>query len=97
MGRYATFPDGTIALPLDLPVGDHVLDIFYKKITGRSVAQINAYWAKLIFNGRATPPQVAPDRKEVMEMVANNKNTIAYINIKDVTSRVKIVYLIRER
>ncbi len=96
MGRYVAFPGGMLALPLDLPVGDNTRDVFYKKISGKSVAQVNAYWAKLIFSGRATPPQVAPGKKEVTEMVANNKNAIAYMNIKDVTSKVKIVYLIKE-
>ncbi len=97
MGRDAAFPGGMTALPLDLPLGDQTRDIFYKKISGKSVAEVNAYWARLIFRGRATPPQVAPGKKEVTEMVANNRNAIAYINIRDVTSKVKIVYLIRER
>ncbi len=97
MGRYVAFPDGMIALPLDLPVGSPVRGVFYKSITGKSVAQINAYWAKLIFSGRATPPRVAPGQKEVTNMVVNNKNAIAYMDVKDVTSKVKIVYLIKSK
>ncbi len=97
MGRYVAFTDGTIALPLDLPAKSAVRNAFYKSITGRSVAQINAYWAKLIFSGRATPPRIAPGEKEVINMIVNNKNAIAYIDVKYMTPEVKIVYLVKDK
>ncbi len=97
MGRYVAFADGTIALPLDLPVKSAVRNAFYKSITGKSVAQINAYWSKLIFSGRATPPRIAPEEREAINMVANNKNAIAYIDIKYMTPKVKIVYLVKDK
>ncbi len=97
MGRYVAFADGTIALPLDLPVSSAVRNAFYKSITGKSVAQINAYWAKLIFSGRATPPRVAPGEQEVINMVTNNKNAIAYMDVQDVSKKVKVVYLIKDK
>lgn len=96
MGRYVAFSGGMIALPLDLPVQSPVRKNFYKKITGKSIAQINAYWAKLIFSGRATPPRVAPGEKEVTQMVVNNKNAIAYVDSKNLSPKVKVVFLIQE-
>lgn len=96
MGRYVAFPDGKMALPLDLPVNSPTREKFYKKLTGKGVAQINAYWAKLIFSGRAIPPRALPNSEEIIKVVSNNKNAIGYMHPSDVTSEVKVVLLIKE-
>ena len=96
MGRYVAFPDGTAALPLDHPVDSQARSFFYEYFTGKSVSQINAYWAKLIFSGRATPPRVAPTSESIVKMVAENKNAIAYLDASLVTSEVKVVFLVKK-
>lgn len=96
LGRYIAFPNNVMALPFDLPPQNPIRKKFYEYISGKSVAQINAYWAKLIFSGRATPPRVAPGEKEVIQMVLNNKNAIAYLDSKNVPPELKIVHLIKE-
>lgn len=96
MGRYMAFPDGSSALPLDQPVDSKVRSAFYRRLTGKSVAQINAYWAKLIFSGRATPPRMAHSDDSMNDMITNNKNAIAYIDKADVTSAVKVVFVLED-
>jgi hypothetical protein len=39
---------------VDLPNGQ-VRDEFYLKLTGKNPAQIQAYWSRLVFTGRALP------------------------------------------
>ncbi|MBN1625978.1 MAG: hypothetical protein JW944_05590 [Deltaproteobacteria bacterium] len=92
MGRYIIFPNGVSALPIDQPVDSEIRDKFYKLLTGKTVAQVNAYWARLIFTGRATPPRVIPDVESTLRVVRENKDAIAYLNRKDVDDTVKVVF-----
>lgn len=94
LGRYVAFPNGIAALPLDHPVDSNLREQFYKQLTGKTVPQINAYWAKLIFSGRATPPRVAGSANDVLDMIKNNKNAIAYIDSDKVDASVKTVLVI---
>lgn len=95
MGRFMAFPNGVSALPLDQPINSEIRAEFYQLLTEKSVAQINAYWAKLIFSGRATPPRMARSGDDIIEMVLNNKNAIAYIPHEEVTDEVKVVYVLK--
>jgi hypothetical protein len=54
LGRSSTFSDGTPASLVDLPNGP-VRDEFYLKLTGKNPSQIQAYWSRLVFTGRAFP------------------------------------------
>ena len=92
MGRYIIFPNGIPALPVDQPVNSKIREEFYEKLTGKSVAQINAYWARLIFSGRASPPRIMPDAKATIRVVRENRDAIAYIEKKYVDDTVKVVY-----
>jgi len=55
LGRSTTLSDGSSASLVDLPNGS-VRDEFYLKLTGKNPAQIQAYWSRLVFTGRALPP-----------------------------------------
>ncbi|MBV1920666.1 MAG: hypothetical protein KUG73_08275, partial [Pseudomonadales bacterium] len=72
MGRDLYFPDGSMALRLDQSPKSQVRHDFYRNLVGKSVAQINAYWARLLFTGRASPPQVISDSQGVLKAVRNN-------------------------
>jgi len=91
MGRDLYFPDGTMALRLDQSPKSQVRHDFYKNLVGKSVAQINAYWARLLFTGRASPPQVINDSKGVLKAVRNNENAVGYINESELDAGVKVV------
>lgn len=95
MGRYAAFPNGAPAVPLDQPVSSDVRKQFYRYLTGKSVSQINAYWAKLIFSGRASPPRMVSSSETVYEMLENNKGVIAYIPAAKVNDNTKIVFVLK--
>ncbi len=57
MGRVSAFPGGAPAQTLDLKTGAPLRADFYKRLTGKSEAQVDAYWATLVFAGRMSPPQ----------------------------------------
>lgn len=92
MGRNRQFPSGVTALPLDLSHGVAERDRFYKLLTGKNISEINAYWARLIFSGRATPPTQVRSQEEAMLMVIDNRSAIAYAERSRVSSQVKIVF-----
>lgn len=92
MGRSAHFPSGRTTWPIDLPDKSPIRSDYYDKLVNKSVAQINAFWARLMFSGRATPPHVLADPLSVTQQVERNPDAIAYIDSKDVTDKVKVVY-----
>lgn len=91
MGRYSTFPDGIPVKPLDLPANSNIKRDFYKKLVGKDLAKIDAYWARLLFSGRASPPSTVSNLEELMQVVTSNHGSLAYLPESKVTDSVKVV------
>lgn len=80
MGRYRKWPDGSTAHPLDLDADSPIRKTFYRQLVDKSLEEINAYWARLVFAGRTTPPVETRGQEELLEKVANNPQAIGYID-----------------
>ncbi|MCG8671838.1 MAG: hypothetical protein MI867_20710 [Pseudomonadales bacterium] len=91
MGRNLYFANGQLALRLDHSPKSSVRRDFYRQLVGKTVAQVNAYWARLLFTGTAAPPHVIPDKSEVIEAVKKNVNAIGYIDEADLVEDLKVV------
>lgn len=91
MGRVTAFPNNRSAQTLDLPSGTPVRATFYKALTGKSEAQVDAYWATLIFAGRMSPPTQYPDDTALINAVAANPSAIAYVPSQPLPPSVKVV------
>lgn len=91
MGRTANFPGDRLAVPLDRVPGQPARSRFYQVLTGKTEAQVDAYWATLIFAGRMTPPRQLDDQQLVIQAVSQNLNAIAYVEAQQLPSTVKIV------
>ena len=76
---------------VDLPDGNGVRDAFYQKVTGKDAAQVKAYWAKLVFTGKAQPLKELASDAEVKKFVAANPNAIGYIDKGAVDGSVKVI------
>ena len=79
MGRITSLPNGSIPLPLDYQGDSPARTHFYESITGKSMAQINAYWARLSFTGQANPPRRLPNKAAVMQVVGKNQDALGYV------------------
>ncbi|MFZ6747703.1 hypothetical protein [Undibacterium sp. Ren11W] len=92
MGRYRKLANGETAIPLDLkqPPGEKAQ--FYSILVGKELAEINSYWARLMFSGQGSPPRQAENVDEAIEFVKNNKGALAYIDRKKVDKRVKVIF-----
>ena len=91
MGRTRAFPDGKLAYPFDQK---NLRGEFYLKLTRRPIAQINAYWARLMFSGQTSPPTKLPDDQSIINIVQEHEGAIGYIdkeNVDELTMRVLLI------
>jgi len=79
MGRTRAFPDGSFALPFDLPRDDAGRAKFYEALTGMDLARINSYWARLMFSGQTMPPQPLPGEAAMTDLVRRNPSAVGYL------------------
>jgi ABC-type phosphate transport system substrate-binding protein len=91
LGKSTRFPDGSVAVPIDLAEESPLRERFYTVFTGKSPAQLKAHWSKIIFTGRGQPPRQVPGSAEAKKAVAENPNAIAYIDAKQVDSTVRVL------
>jgi ABC-type phosphate transport system substrate-binding protein len=91
LGKTSRFPDGTQATPIDQSEDSPAREKFYTQFTGKSPAQLRAYWAKIIFTGRGQPPRQVPGSAEAKNIGAQNPNAIAYIDARLVDDTVRVV------
>ena len=91
LGKKSKFSDGSKAKPFYLAQGHSARDEFNKKALGKSSSQIKAYWSKLIFTGKGTPPDALGSIEAVLKRVAEEPGAIAYVDAASVDDTVKVV------
>lgn len=92
LGKTKNFPDGSQAVPVDQKAGSSARESFNTNVLGKSSSQLKAYWSRLIFTGKGTPPKESGDDLTVKKLVAENPNLIGYVNSETVDGSVKVVY-----
>lgn len=90
LGKAKSFDDGTKVNPVNQD-GNSVSDEFNDKVVGKSSSQLNAYWSKLVFTGKGTPPEKLANDQAVIDFVSANGDAIGYIDASKVTDKVKVV------
>ncbi len=92
MGRNRKLSSGITASPIDLanPVAEK--SAFYSMLVNKELAEINSYWARLMFSGQGAPPRQAESAEEVLSLVTSNLGAIAYLERRNVDKRVKIIF-----
>mgnify|MGYP001072463695 CR=1 FL=1 len=91
LGKLKSFPGGAQAVPITQKEGSAINDEFNKKVLKKSSSQLKAYWSKLVFTGKGTPPRSLNSDAEVLSLIGDNPNLIGYIDVAAVTSKVKVV------
>lgn len=92
MGRYRKLPDGTNAIPLDIDGETEERREFYQRLLGKSLAEVNAYWARLVFSGKTEAPAQIATQRQVLDRVAGDRNAIGYVERRNLNKNVKVVY-----
>lgn len=77
--------------PIDQSDGAPIYADFYKKATGRDVAQVKAMWSRIVFSGKGQAPRQLGDSAAVRKAVAADPKAIGYIDKSAVDASVKTV------
>ncbi len=94
MGRTHYFPVGGAVLKMDAAGSSDLRARFYQSLVGMSLPEINAYWARLMFSGRATPPMQMNSSQDIAKLVSENPNALGYILEGDENAKIKTVFVI---
>lgn len=96
MGRTRHFPNGDPALPLDQPRNSPARARFYRGLTGMDLAQVNSYWARLMFSGQTMPPEPLSSEAAVLAAVKHNPAAIGYVLAEPADRSVHVVFVLKE-
>ena len=91
LGKSTKFPDGTAAIPINLPEADASRLAFDSKVLKKSAQQIKSYWSKQVFTGKGRPPRQEDSASEVIAIVKDNPSIIGYVDSSAVTADVKVI------
>lgn len=88
LGKMKSFPGGSSAVPIVL--NDATADEFNTKLLGKSSSQLQSYWSKLVFTGKANPPK-SVSSAEMIELIKSNPNMIGFVDSANLTADLKVV------
>ena len=77
--------------PVDQAEGSAAYAEFYKKATGRDVAQVKSTWSRIVFTGKGQAPKQLPDSAAVKKAVAADPKGVGYIEKSALDATVKLV------
>ena len=66
--------------------------IFNNDVLGKSSDKMRAYWSRVMFSGKASPPPELEDDQAVKMHVARNKDAISYMKKSMVDDTVKSIF-----
>ena len=78
LGQQQTLDDGTPVRFADLAAGP-LREQFYLRIAQRNPVQMRAYWSRIVFTGRGTPPPAARDGDKLREWLARDPSLVGYL------------------
>jgi ABC-type phosphate transport system substrate-binding protein len=92
LGREKSFADGSSVIPMSLSESAAASAAFNEKVLKKSSSQLKAYWSKLVFTGKGTPPKEVPSDDEMVKLVAGNPSLMGYVDAAKVDASVKVVF-----
>lgn len=88
LGRVKMLPSGGRANVVEV---EPLRASFYRRLLGREIAEINAYWARLQFSGRTQPPSRVSDSASAIARVAEDLQAIAFVDTVPDDARARVV------
>jgi ABC-type phosphate transport system substrate-binding protein len=96
MGRSRTYPNGQPAQILDQPNVRAEREQFFRLLVNMPLAQVNAYWARLTFTGRQSPPEMRADDQAVLADVSRSPQAIGYVGSRPHHPDVHVILQLRD-
>lgn len=91
MGKKTKLPNGEKAKIIELTDGSAGRIAFHAATTGRSEAQLQSAWSRLVFTGKAEAPTQVANDAAVIQAVSAASNAIGYVDQSAVTGSVKVL------
>ena len=95
LGVTEVFPNGLLISAVDQPKQSSMKREFYKKVVGKGLPQVSAYWSRRIFTGKGVPPRALKSDGEIKAWIASHPESIAYIDVKNVDHSVKTIFSVK--
>lgn len=93
--KVRNYPNEKDVVPIIPKEGSGLRSQFEKKLFDKSPEQVRAYWTRLLFTGRAEPPEAFETDVEILNKVAESPSVIGYIDSAHVDDRVKVVFTLK--
>jgi hypothetical protein len=87
--KIERWPDGTPVAPVDQAPGSSVRQSFSREIHEKSSENLDAFWQRQVFSGRAAPPPAKAGDAEVIAYVRSSPGAIGYVSSGASTTGVK--------
>lgn len=91
LGKAKAFPDGAPVIPINLDESVSVTAEFNKKVLKKSNSQLKAYWSKLVFTGKGTPPKAVDNNQQMLDLIALNPSMIGFIEAGTGGDKVNVI------
>lgn len=91
LGKKTQLANGQPAKIIELSDGHADRIAFHEATTGRSEAQLQSAWSRLVFTGKAEAPTQVADYRAVVNAVAADTNAIGYVDESAVNGSVKVL------
>lgn len=91
LGKTKKYSNGSSVIAINLASGNATRVNFEKNAVGKSASKMKAYWAKLMFSGKGSPPKEVDNEAEAISLVAENPAVIGYIDSSKVTDKVRVI------
>jgi hypothetical protein len=88
--RQRLWPNGTLAIPVNLPVGNSAREHFSKLVLGRSSRDLVTYWNGRYFDG-IRPPIVLSSAAAVRAYVAAEPAAVGYLPATEVDETCRVL------
>ena len=95
MKQTVRWTTGQAVTAVDLRPDAPAREEFSQVVTGKSTAEVKAYWQTVIFSGRGIPPMEAPSEQAVVQFVRTTPGAIGYVS--SATPLVQGVRVVRVR
>lgn len=92
LAKVKQFPDGEMVQAIDRPEGTDIRSAFVQYFLHTDEQRLRAYLARLLFTGKVILPKILSHDEDVVNAVANNPGTIAFVEAGFVDpQRVRVV------
>jgi len=91
LGKAKSFSDGNQAVPINQEESSSARKEFDSNVLSKSGSQLKAYWSKLIFTGKGSPPKEVSNDSDVIDLISKNPSMIGYVDAAALNDTVKSV------